>query len=232
MRLFRFFTFKNDVPERELTFEELHPTGARKYTGIFFRNIGKIIKLNFLFLLFCIPVITIPASMAAMNKISSLLIMEEGVFLFSDFFRAFKQEIVSSLKLTGIGILGCLPAVLIAVLFQGGIKESTFLTIVFGITIIVAIYFLSYILIALKMLPLIDIEFKAISKNSFILTFTNILINYALVIIILVVGVLLYIFFPVSIVLIVLPFPSIINYFVTLLYFGIFKKSRIIKEEV
>lgn len=228
----RFFNYKDDLPERELTWEELHPRGARKYLGIFFRNIGKILKLNFLFLIFCLPVFTIPASFAAMNKISSLFIMEEGVFLFSDFFRTFKQEFVSSLKLTGIGIMGCLPAVLVVVLFQGGIKDSTFITIVFGITIIVAIYFLSYILIALKMLPLIDIEFKAISKNSFILTFTNILINYALIIIILVVGVLIYIFSPVSLVLIVLPFPSIINFFVTLLYFRIFKKSRIIKVEV
>ncbi len=227
----RFFNYNDEEPERELSFEELHPSGARKYFGIFFRNFGKLIKLNFLFLLFCLPVITIPASIAAMNKISFLFVMEEGVFLFSDFFRSFKQEFVSSLKLSAIGLIGCAPAVLIAVIYKESIKGSALITGLFGVSIIAAVFFLSYLLIALKMLPLVDIDFKALSKNSFILAFTKILINFAVIIVFSLLLALIVVFFPVSMIVIVFPFPSIINYFTTLLYYVIFKRSKIIKEE-
>lgn len=228
----RLFSFKDILPDRELTWEELNPTGAKKYCGIFFRNLGKIIKLNFLFLIFCIPIVTIPASFAAMNKISLLLIREEGIFLFSDFLSTFKQEFLSSLKIFVIGFIGCAPAVLIAAIFKDGIKDSTLITIIFGIGIIAALFFLSYTMIALKMLPLIDIRFSALSKNSFILTFTKVLINFPIIIVLLVVFALFYVFFPVSLVLILFPLPSTVNYLITLLYYTIFKKNKIIKEEV
>lgn len=231
MKLFRFFGFNADEPERELTYEELHPTGARKYLGIFFRNLGKIIKLNFLFLLFCVPVITIPASLAAMCKINSQLIMQEGVFLFSDFFASFKREFVSSLKLFLIGLAGCTPAVLIAFFYKSAIREFTMITVLFGICIIISVFFISYIIIGTKMLPIIDISFSAVSKNSFILAFIKFPINFALVIIFIIIAAMVYVFFPLSLVLIVLPFPSIVNYFTTLIYFSILKKSKILRED-
>ena len=44
-----------------------------------------LIKLNFLFILFCIPIVTIPASIGALYSITTLLVQRKHVFILSDF---------------------------------------------------------------------------------------------------------------------------------------------------
>lgn len=74
---------KKDEPQKKRFF---------LFFEIFFRKMFNLVKLNLLFLLFCIPIVTIGPATAAMMKIARYYIEAKPVFLFSDFFDAFKEN--------------------------------------------------------------------------------------------------------------------------------------------
>lgn len=61
------------------------------------RDAITLIKLNLVFFVFCLPLISIPAALTAMTKVSILLQREEPVSVLSDFFQAFRDEFFCSL---------------------------------------------------------------------------------------------------------------------------------------
>ena len=66
--------------------------GLRLFFDIFFRAFWELIKLNLLFLLFCIPVVTIGPACAGMSKVTMLMMREKPFFVFQDFWDAFRQN--------------------------------------------------------------------------------------------------------------------------------------------
>ena len=64
---------------------------------ILWREFWTLLKLNMLFLVFCIPVVTIPASITAMSRITLTMMRDKNHFLFRDFFSCFKKEFLKSL---------------------------------------------------------------------------------------------------------------------------------------
>ena len=72
-----------DTPEK---------TGFALFLETLIRELGSLIKLNFLFLLFSIPIITIPASFAALTNVSMKIARQQHVFVFSDFKESFKKN--------------------------------------------------------------------------------------------------------------------------------------------
>lgn len=58
----------------------------------------ELIKLNLLFLLCCLPLISIPAALTAMTRINIRLIEEESCDLLADFLHTFRTEFLPSLK--------------------------------------------------------------------------------------------------------------------------------------
>ena len=81
---------------------------------LYFRKFVKLVELNLLYLLFCIPVITIGPATAAMTKITRCYTLEKPVFLFSDFWDAFKENFKQGLA---VGLIQLFFLVCIAVAF-------------------------------------------------------------------------------------------------------------------
>lgn len=94
---------KRDAPQKKRFFQ---------FFELFFRKFGKLVQLNLLYLLFCLPIITIGPATAAMTKIARYYVEEKPVFLFSDFWNAFKENFVQGL------ITGIIDAALIYLLIQ------------------------------------------------------------------------------------------------------------------
>lgn len=65
----------------------------------FLTQLGKLILLNFLWIIFCLPVITIGAATTALFSVSFLIINQSDSFPFTTFFKKFKTEFIASTKL-------------------------------------------------------------------------------------------------------------------------------------
>lgn len=93
------------------------PKDAPKKTGLalFASTIGReaweLFKLNLMLLVLAVPVVTIPASFAAASRISVLMIEDEVVFLWRDFWRFFSKIFF---KATNLGVALLLPVAVCA----------------------------------------------------------------------------------------------------------------------
>jgi uncharacterized membrane protein YesL len=76
------------------------PTGGiRRYFFLLYTHFWKLVALNLIFLLFSLPLITLPAALCGMNRVWVKLIGEGNSFLWQDFFGEFKSSFVKSLPL-------------------------------------------------------------------------------------------------------------------------------------
>lgn len=138
-----------------------------QFFDLYFRKLGSLIKLNLLYLLFCIPVITIGPATAGMMKIVRYFNEGKPVFLFSDFWDAFKENFGQSFLM---GILNALAAAAFTVSFAfyyAKLQESwiyAILLVIIGILSIVWIMmnFYTYLLIVT-----VDLKFIPMLKNAF-----------------------------------------------------------------
>ena len=84
-------------------------TGLALLLDIYRREWWCIIKLNLVFLLFCLPVFTIGPAFAAMAKISLTMVQDKNVDLWYDFKNAFRenfvQGLIAGLVFAGFGIV-------------------------------------------------------------------------------------------------------------------------------
>jgi len=68
-------------------------TGRARYLFLLKTHFWKLISLNLLFVLFSIPIVTLPASITALNRVCFKLVREGNCFLFSDFWDEWKQSL-------------------------------------------------------------------------------------------------------------------------------------------
>lgn len=89
----------------------------------FLNKVGDLIIVNFLFLICCVPVVTIGASIAALNKITQEIVYDTETGIFKGFFRAFrenfKQATLCWLGLMVIGISFYCDFLLIRTFLEG-----------------------------------------------------------------------------------------------------------------
>jgi hypothetical protein len=71
--------------------------GVRRVWFLLKTHFGKFLSLNVLFLAFCVPVVTIPAAIAASDRVCLVLWREGNCFLWEEFWGEFKSELFNSL---------------------------------------------------------------------------------------------------------------------------------------
>ena len=71
--------------------------GIRRYLLLLTTHFWKLLGLNLLFLLFSLPVITLPAALCAMNRVCMLLIRNGYCFAWQDFRQEFRRSFLRSL---------------------------------------------------------------------------------------------------------------------------------------
>ena len=150
------------------------PKNAKKKKGvvgfleIFWREFFALIGLNMVFIVTSLPIITIPASLTAMSRITATMVQDKNHFLIADYWRAFKRDFGKSL-LGGIVLLLSIVIFAFATWFYYSLgaqssKLYLILTIVSGCLMLMAvlcgIYFFS-------MLAIVDQNVKTLLKNSY-----------------------------------------------------------------
>lgn len=133
---------------------------------LFYESFWRIIGANLLFVLFSIPIVTIPAAWAGLTRVMSRFARDEHAFVFDDFLETFKKEFWRSLILGVITLAGGVLAY-IAVFVYSRLLDNEVLSV--GLTALVIVITLVFILImayAFVMLVSVDLPLKAILKNA------------------------------------------------------------------
>lgn len=137
----------------------------------FFSRIFDIVILNFTFIICCIPIITIGASLTAMYSITLKIVRNEESHIIRGFLKAFKQNFRQG---TIIGILAIIITLFITVdLRIIGIIGDDRLKVMQVLCYIVAIWGYIIFLYAFPLLAKFKNTIKEVFKNSFILSVIN-----------------------------------------------------------
>ncbi len=185
---------RKDEPEKKRFFV---------FLDIYHRHLFDMIKLNLLFLIFCIPIITIGPALAGLFYCTKNYSQEKHVFIFSDFFDAFKNNFKQGL------VLGILNSIL-AYIFYTAItfyfrqsSESWFFMVLSGICVLVVLLYVMMQYYTYLLMITIHIPIRGIIKNSFLMTVISIKKNIKTTLIIAIlwffmylIGYIGYIFYP------------------------------------
>ena len=71
--------------------DEPEKTGFARFVEILTLECVTLVKLNLLVLLCCVPVVTLPPALYAMNQVVRKMMLDEPVTCFLDFRRAFRR---------------------------------------------------------------------------------------------------------------------------------------------
>ncbi|MDK2802139.1 MAG: YesL family protein [Oscillospiraceae bacterium] len=160
------------------------------YTEIYFQKFWKLLQLNFIFILFSIPIVTIGPALSATSYIMKNFVTHNSVFLFHDFLQSFKQNFKKSFVISIFSLVIHL-LLYISLSFYGQNMQSNKIIIIPYLFIllssIIFIFMNYYIHI---MIISVDLKIITIIKNSFLLAFLCIKSNIFISILI---GIIIYI---------------------------------------
>lgn len=135
---------------------------------LFATNFWKLVSLNLLFLLFSLPVVTVPAAIAALDRVCLLLWREGNCFLFDDFLAEWKSSLLRALPVGLIALLSAGMLVFGATLGGGAVVSGAFvprILLLAGGCWLALIAGYAFIMLALIRLPV-----RQILKNALLLT--------------------------------------------------------------
>ncbi len=155
---------------------------------IYFRKFSKIILLNVIYALLCLPIVTIGPATAALTYCMRNFAREEHADL-SDFFEQFKKNFWQSIGAWFFTTIG-FAVIIFGIIFYNGMinqKESImgFLGLMFSIVAAVIFLFMSYYIYII--LVTFKVNFLQLIKDSFLFAFIglgkNIIVTFFLAII-------------------------------------------------
>ncbi|EKQ56233.1 MULTISPECIES: DUF624 domain-containing protein [unclassified Clostridium] len=139
-----------------------------------------IIKLNMLFILYSIPIITIGPAFGAMTSITMSMVQNKHIFIFSDFHEAFKVNWKQSLI---SGVISIIFFILLStsILFYFKLSQNNpkFYIILFTCIFIMILFSFAWLYVY-PLLTTVSLSLKDIFKNSLLLSivcFKNTLIG-------------------------------------------------------
>ena len=204
--------------------------GLKLFFQILYREFFTLIRLNLLFYLFCVPVVTIPAAYCAMTRITVSMVRDEPYFLWTDFWKTFRMEFKKATA-TGLLLLFGFVVSTVAVWFYWGIVDSNamfWLLTAVAASGTVLLLFMSYSLF--PMIGIVSLPMKAIFKNAYALvsaSFFHYLAASLVCAALMVVFILLY---PVSLTFLLFLYPSLLNLITVFGAYGGISK-HVLREE-
>ncbi|MGN1305598.1 MAG: YesL family protein [Oscillospiraceae bacterium] len=167
-----------------------------EFWELYFRKFWKLLELNLLTALFCIPVVTIGPAIAGMTKVLRNYRLEKNSFIFHDFWKGFSKNLKQSIPVGLIDILFTVSAYAALQVYPAMYKNSG--SVIYIILCVISVSFaLTLLMMNFYIFPMIvatDLSLANIVKNSFFLTCVglkkNIITLLAVVFVVLFIGVL------------------------------------------
>jgi uncharacterized membrane protein YesL len=121
------------------------PEGLRLLASVFAREWWDLLKLNLLFVLFALPLITVPAAVFAMISISMAMIADRNIYLLRDFWQAFRARFfmatLAGLVLCGIEALSLLALFTYIEAAGTNLMFALPLTVAIAVSILIPLWF-------------------------------------------------------------------------------------------
>ena len=165
------------------------------FFDIFFRKAWSLLKVNLLFLLACIPIVTIGPATAGMTKILRNYAREEHAFIWSDFWETFKQNFVKAFLVWLIDIVAGTLILFDLYMYTSLQGSAVFRVISLALILITGtiVLFMNYYVFTLMIT--FRLTFKQLIKNSFLFAWIGFWRNLLITIIIAVLTVLTVLYF-------------------------------------
>lgn len=190
---------------------------------LYFRKFWKLIQLNLLFLAFSLLIVTIGPATAGMTYVLRSMANEQPVFLFSDFWDGFKNNLKQSLIYSVICVVGIIVITTSWRFYHANLDVSPFMYIPLGLCVMLALLFIFVSFYAFLMIVTIDLPLSAILKNCMILSIVCLKTNLITLFFVALILFAVYLFLPISSLLIVLLIPSTIGFIIS---FNCFKEIK------
>lgn len=147
--------------------------GFALFWEILWREFWSLLKLNLLFLISCIPVVTIPAAITAANRITATMVRDRNFFLLSDYWTAFKRDFGKSL-LGGVLLLVALCLFGLSTWFYYMLSKTAgaLFLILAGCSLCLLLTAYATALYFFPMLAMVDLPAFQLLKNSCIMAYT------------------------------------------------------------
>lgn len=185
--------------------------GWRRFFFVLGAHFWKLISLNLLFLVFSIPLITIPAALCGINRVLIKLYRDGNCFVWDAFYKEFRANLWKALPFGCIGAFSLFASYYFLSLgtsvSQNGVDV---ITTALGILLLVfAVLFLSYVF---AFLPVLDLKNKQITRNALIFLLMEWKANLAILSIVTITAVFSFAFFPLSLFTLALSSVSFMQY--------------------
>lgn len=143
-----------------------------EFFELYFRKFWKLLELNLLTVLFCIPVVTIGPAIAGMTRVLRNYRLEKNAFIFHDFWKGFSRNLKQSIPVGLLDILFAVSAYAALQVYPAMYKNSG--SIIYIILCVISVSFaLTLLMMNFYIFPMIvatDLSIANIIKNSFFLT--------------------------------------------------------------
>jgi len=165
---------------------------------LYFRKFWKLVQLNLLFCVCCIPIVTIGPAIAGMTYILRNFAQERPVFMVSDFWDAFKSNFKQGFCIWLIDTLvtGVSTVAFAWYFINSGMSWA--MAIPLGLCILAEILLMFMRFYTYLMVVTVDLPVKHIIKNAAIFSFLGAKTNFITLFFVLLIGVPLALFFPIS----------------------------------
>lgn len=149
---------------------------------LYFRKFWKLLQLNMITFVFCIPIVTIGPALAGMTKVLRSYVLEKNAFIFHDFWKGFSRNLKQSVLMGLLDIVITASAICSVYVYpaMGDQAGGTAKWIFYGlcaVSLSVAFVFLMMNFYAYPMIVATDLTFKNVLKNSFYLTAVKLKLN-------------------------------------------------------
>ncbi len=152
---------------------EPFPThGAKRFFALLSSHFWKLITLNLLFVLFSLPIVTLPAALIGLNRVLLLIIREGHCFVWQDFFEEFKRSFLRSLPLgliSGAGLFAAYYLISLGLSNAGSVFGMMFCALGLFLTA----FILQWGSWAFALMALLDADNRTVLKNAWALMRTE-----------------------------------------------------------
>lgn len=202
--------FRNPAPKKD---REVSREGFRGYVNLYLTYFWQLLFVNLVFLLACLPVVTIPAAFTALNRVCIKLIHDRYALVWLEFRDEFCRSFGRSLKigLTLLPVFFLSYYLLSLGLTNGGNAYGMLFS---GAGLLLGLLALAVFQYAFVLNASLDLPAWAILKNSRALTFLGLKYTIGILGITCFVDVAMLFGFPISLLLLVLGVPALVQFIV------------------
>lgn len=190
-----------------------------RFFAIYFTRFWKLISLNALYLLFCLPVVTIGPATVAMAYVLRRYTEEKLTYVWSDFSKTFKGDFKGGFLLSLVFTAGSGIAGVAAYFYLMQALSNPAFFVLFAICLLLLLVVFFAFMHAVILLTAVELSFSNIIKNALILSITSMRTTAFAFVLCFLIGLIVAVLLPASLLLVVLLAPVTQWYIVVFMLF-------------